>query len=387
MKINILILAMLSFFILGCSEAVPKPEIKQKKQFISKNVTANHYKIEEFRRMMKKENIEPIYIYIDTSLKSEITSSDIPNIKRMTYSLLSDFGDSVKVITSPSQKDKLLSIPNLAKKVFLLDGAITAFDQGIFSQSSSTNFNIKIGSIGDKKSAKNKFKNKKKTSQMIADLYLKQDGIIRYKTTSSIMITETSKGYSFGLSMYGLNLGISSYKNIKDGLGLSVRKIIEGSLIDLVSKAISIQSYQVMPEIQMKKMANNPIHLSNYDFCSDIDRIVFYTKPLKDVKFSAYGMSYESEQNKLKCLKDLYKKSIAKGENINIVLKTVIGNSMSLSQAQQNARIVRREILKQGIPRSILIIKNKFIKENCLKDQEYCNFIKNRIEINKVLQR
>jgi len=387
MTIKILIFTILGFFILGCSEAVPKPKIQQKKQFVSKNITTNHYKIEEFRRMMHKENIKPIYIYIDSSLKSEIDSADIPNIKRMTYSLLSDFGDSVKVITSLSQKDKLISNPTLSKRVFLLDGAITAFDQGIFSQSSSASLNIKIGSIGDKKSSKNKFKNKKKTSQMIADLYLKQNGIIRYKTTSSIMIRETSKGYSFGLSLYGFNLGVSSYKNIKDGLGLSVRKIIEGSLIDLVSKAISIQSFQVMPEIQMKKMADKPTHLSNYDFCSDINRIVFYVKSIKDIKFSAFGMSYESEQNKLKCLKDLYRKSISKGENINIILKTIIGNNMNLSQAQQNARIVRREILKQNIPRNILIIKNKFIKEQCTKDKEYCNFIKNRIEISKVIQR
>jgi len=387
MRAKIPILIILSFFIYGCNGTAPKPKIKQKKQFISKQVTANHYKIIEFRKMMHKENVKPIYIYIDSSLKSEIDSSDIPNIKQVTYSLLSDFGDSVKVVTTLSQKDRLLSNPNLSSRVFLLDGAITAFDKGILSQSSSTSFNIQIGLAGNKKSSKNRFKNKKKTSQMITDLYLKQGGIIKYKTTSSIMIRETSKGYSFGLSIYGFNLGVSSYKNIKDGLGLSVRKIIEGSLIDLVSKAFLIQSYQVMPEIQIRKLDKKPAHLSNYDFCSDMNRIVFYVEPLKNIKFHAYGMSYESEQNKLKCLKNLYEKSTAKNKRINIVLKTVIGSNMNLSQAQKNARIVRLEILKQNIPRDVIIIKNKYIKEKCTHDEDYCNFIKNRIEINKVVQR
>ncbi len=377
----------LSFLILGCNGVAPKPEVKQKKQFLSKNITTNHYKIEEFKRMMQNENIKPIYIFIDSNLKSEVPSSDIPDIKKMTYSLLSDFGDKVKVVTSIEQINRLISNQDISNRVFLLDGAITAFDKGIFSESSSASLNLRIGSVGSSKTNRDRFKDKKKTSQMIADLYLKQNGIIRYKTTSSIMIRETNKGYSFGLNLYGLSLGISSYKNIKDGLGLSVRKIIEGSLIDLIAKAISIQSYQVMPEIQMKKMAKAPKSLSNYDFCSDINRIVFYVRPLKDIKFKEYGMSYESEHNKLKCLKSLYDKAVKKGEDIKIVLKTIIGKNMSLSDAQQNARDVRREIFRLNIPRDALIIKNKYVHEKCTKSKDYCDFIKNRIEVSKVIQR
>lgn len=386
MKKNFLLIISI-FMLLGCAEIAPKPEVKQKKQFISKKITKNHYKIDEFRRMMEKENIEPIYIYIDSNLKSEVLSSDIPNIKKMTHSLLSDFGEKVKIVTSKEKINTLLLNSAISERVFLLDGAITAFDKSILSQMSSVRFNIKIGSSDSKKKNKNKFKNKKKTSQMIADLYFKQKGIIIHKTTSSIMIRETSTGYDFGLSMYGMSLGVNSYKNIKDGLGLSVRKIIESTLIELVSKAISVKSYQVMPEIQRKKTAKSYTHLSNFDFCSDMNRIIFYVEPLKDIKFKEYGMSYESEHNKLLCLRDLYKKSLKQDKKIKIVLKTIIGENMSPSKAHKNARIVRKEIFHLGIPRDMLIIKNKYIKERCDKDIEYCDFIKNRIEIEKVILR
>jgi hypothetical protein len=380
---NLIILIVISLFITSCTNNIPKPKIEKKPQYIKSYITDNHYKLNEFKLMMEKEDIEPIYIYIDSNLKSEIPSEDIPNIKKLVYSLLSDFGSKVKVITSRNAINNYLSDKNKSKNIFILDGAITAFDKGIFSQSSSMNLNISIGNTDNKTKNSDRFKNKKKTSQLIADFYLKQNHIIEYKSSSSILIKETNKGYSFGLNMYGLSFGVSSYNNIKDGLGLSIRKLLEASLIDLICKAIGIKSYQVMPEIQSKKLSIPAKHLSNYDFCSDMNRIVLYTLPLKNIKFNSFGMSYESEKNKLKCIKYLFDKT--KNKNFVIKLKSIVNKNVNLSQAHKNSSLIRREINKIGIPRDFLITENIFSNEVCQnQDKEYCNFIQNRIEIEQI---
>jgi len=383
-KPSIILYLFVAILLTSCTNNVPKPKVEQKRQFVKSYITDNHYKVNEFKLMMEKEDIKPIYIYIDSNLKAEIPSQDIPDIKKLTYSLLSDFGDKIKVITSRNAVNNLMQNKDIAKRIYILDGAITAFDKGIFSQSSSVSLKISIGDTGDKKKGDDRFKNKSKTSQLIGDFYLKQNHIIEHKSSSSILIRETNKGYSFGLNMYGLSFGVSSYKNVKDGLGLSVRKLLEATLIDLICKAIGIKSYQVMPEIQAKKLSIPAKHLSNYDFCSDMNRIVFYTMPLKDIQFQAFGMSYKSEQNKLKCLKYLFDKQ--KNKNFIIKLKSVVNKDVSISKAHANSKLVRREINKIGIPRDYLITEDIYSNDICTNsDKEYCNFIQNRVEIEQIM--
>ncbi|MEA2110926.1 MAG: hypothetical protein U9P71_02640 [Campylobacterota bacterium] len=382
-KINILTVSLLLLLISGCKEVAPKPVVEQKKQYVTQTVTANHYKINEFRRMMEKENIEPIYIFINFSSRSEVPTTDMPNIKKMTHSLLSDFGEKVHVVTSAAKINEYANNSSTAHRVYILDGAITTYDQGILSQSSSTNLSLRLGEDDKKVKNRDRFKNKTKESQLIGDMYLKQNHLIKHKTTSSIIIRETNKGYDFGLNLHGLSLGISSYKNLKDGLGLSVRKLVEGSLIDLVAKAIGVKSFQVMPEVQAEKLAKKPTHLSNYDFCSDMNRIVLYVHPLQDIKFKSFGMSFESEKNKLLCLKDLYDK--AKDKKYIIKLKSMMRDNLDMTTAHRNAQFIRREISKIGIPRNMLIMENKYVDDGCDKTDDYCKFIKNRVEIEKIM--
>lgn len=375
------ILGLLILFFTGCNNITPKPEIKEKKQYVNKTITTNHFKVLDFKRMIDNDdNINPIYIYLSNSLKAEASSSDLPDIKKVTYSLLSDFGEKVIVITSYTKYKEYLLNPNIKSRLFELDGALTSFDKSIESQSSSTSLNLTFGGGDGKTKNRNKFKNKKRVSQLISDFYLKQDGFIKEKTTSSILIRETNKGYQFGLNLYGMSLGVSSYKNIKDGLGLSVRKIVEASLIDLVAKSIGIKTFQVMPEIQAKKVSKNVQHLSNFDFCSDINKLVFYIDALKDKKFNSYGITNKSEENKLSCLKDLYEKD----KNILIKIIVLINPKISLSKAQRNAQLLRRKISQSGIPRGALIMENKKSNEQCTKSISYCNFINNRAELEKL---
>lgn len=374
----------ISIFITGCNKVAPKPKVDHKKQYVNKTVTINHFKVLDFKKMIESDDsIEPMYIYIKNSLQAEASSSDLPDIKKMTYSLLSDFGNKIIVITSNSKYEQLLKDPIINSRLFELDGALTSYDKSIESSSASTTFNLSIGSGDDKVKNRDRFKDKNKTSQIISDFYLKQNGIIEQKTTSSIFVRETNKGYQFGLSFYGVSLGVSSYKNKKDGLGLSTRKIVEASMIDLIAKSIGIKTFQVIPEIQATKSSKKITHLSNFDFCSDINKLVFYTHALKDHKFNSYGITNKSELNKLECLKDLYEKN----KNILIKIKAVSTKGLSLSQTQRNVHLIRKKISSMNIPRDKLIIKNKKNSFICKKEPEYCNFVANRVEVEKVLLR
>jgi len=371
---------LISLMIVGCNTTALTPNIEQKKQISSKMTTNYHFKIVDFKNMLEKSDIKPIYIHIN-DLSSDVKSSDLPNLKRLTYSVLSNFGNKVIVITSSSTAIKYRDDPKTKKRFYLLGGGITAFDENIESELSSINFNLKIG---DKKN-RDKFKNKKKLSQLIGDFYFTQNYISTYNTTSRLNIRETNIGYQFGISLYGMSLGVNSYKNVKDGLGLSVRKLVEASMIDLIGKAIGVETYQVMPEIQAKKNATTDEHLSNYDFCSDVEKIVLYPMALQDERFNQFGMSYQSETNKLKCLKDLYTKS--EQSQYKIRLNTVFGELTNRSQSYSNAKFIQRKInIDLGISRKNLLTKSVPNKRICDKpdNHDYCEFIENRVELEKL---
>jgi hypothetical protein len=375
-KISFILIGIL---VAGCSSTL-SPNIQQKKQRSEKIVTSNHFKIVDFRNMLEKNNYEPIYIFL-INVKSDVASKDLPELKRLTNSILSDFGNKVVVITEPGSANKYLSNPKTKDRFYILDGGITAFDEAIESESSSLNLHLKIGDT----KGKDKFKNKKKLSQLIGDFYLKQNEVVAHKTTSSIHIRETNKGYRFGINIYGVSIGIKSYKNIKDGLHLSVRKLVEASMIDLIGKAIGIETYQVMPEIQAKKNATKADHLSNYDFCSDVEKIVLYPMALEDERFNQFGMSYESEMNKLKCFKKLYNKS--EQSQYKVRLNTVFGELTDRSRSYSNAKFIQRKInIDLGISRKNLLTKIVPNKKICDKpnNHDYCEFIENRVELEKI---
>lgn len=376
-KIAIIVI---SLIIVGCSTTALTPKIQQQKQYSKKIATNYHFKIIDFKNMLNRSNKKPIYLYLD-KVMSDVKSSELPDLKRLTYSVLSNFGDKIVIITSQSVINQYLNDPRKVKRVYLLDGGITAFDKNIESESSGVNFRLKVGENKNR----DKFKNKKKLSQLIGDFSLKQNYIITDSTTSSLNIRETNRGYQFGISLYGISLGINSYKNIKDGVGISVRKLVEASMIDLIGKALEIETYQTMPEIQAKKNAPKAEHLSNYDFCSDIEKIVLYPMALQDERFNEFGMSYESEMNKLKCFKKLYTSN--QQNQYKVRLNTVFGELTNRSQSYSNAKFIQRKInIDLGIERRNLLTKSVPNKRICDKpdNHDYCEFIENRVELEKI---
>ena len=353
---------------------------------VSTPVTKYNIKISDFKKYLNQRNVKPIYVYIKKAVvRSSAKGKSLPlYIGTLIQSTLSEFGSKVTVLLSYSEYLKYKNKPNC----YAIQGAITAYDDGIKVDSKSLNLFIKLVLDGHKNKNKLKYKIKNKISHMIGDFVVVQNGRVTDKVSSKIVIRAKTDGYRFGINILGSTLGISHYKHIEDGIEYSLRKLVEASMIDLIGKIFKVQTYHTMPEIQIKKNPEKPdSHLSNRDFCSDINKIVLYPLALSDEKFDHFGMTYESEINKLKCLKDLYTSKAQK--KYKIKLNTVYGELTDRSQTYQNVLLVQKMIKTiASIGRTNILTESIANKKICDKpnNQEYCKFIENRVELQTVLR-
>ena len=352
---------------------------------VSTPISKYNIKISDFKKYLYQRNVKPVYIYINKAVvRSASKGKVLPlYISTIVQSVLKEFGDKVKVILSYKRYNELKDDPNC----FVIQGAITAYDDGIKVDTTSLNLFINL-TISDKKNKdKGKYKIKNKISQMIGDFMVIKDGIVKDKVSSKITIRGKSDGYRFGINVFGSTLGVSHYKHIEDGIESSMRKLVEASMIDLIGKIFGIQTYHTMPEIQAKKNPTKDSHLSNRDFCSDINKIVLYPLALKDESFDQFGMTYQSEINKLKCLKGLYDKD--KEKKYKIRLNTVYGEFTDTEQSYDNVRFIQRKIITLSeIKRANILTNSMYNRKICDKPDniDYCKFIENRVELEKVLR-
>ncbi len=353
---------------------------------VSTPISKYNIKINDFVNYLDQRAVEPVYIYVQKAVvRSSAKGKVLPLfISTMVQSILSEFGSKVKVILSYKEYQKFKDNPNC----FAISGAITAYDDGIRVDTASLNFFINL-SINEKKNKnKGKYKIKNKISQMIGDFMIVQDGVVKDKVSSKITIRSKSDGYRFGINMFGSTLGVSHYKHIEDGIESSMRRLVEASMIDLMGKVFKIETYHTMPEIQTRKNPTNyDSYLSNRDFCSDINKIVLYPLALRDESFDQFGMSYQSELNKLKCLKDLYDKDTQK--RYKIKLNTVYGELTNQAESYANVRFIQQKITSDlEIKRANTLTNSIHNRKICdkLSNTEYCEFIENRVELEKVLK-
>lgn len=236
-KISLLIL----FMLVGCA---PVPEVKSqhKEQRIKSIETKEFNKIKEFGKNLDLLNIRPIYIYIDRDGSRDMSGSGggelPPRMRRVLSSILVDFGVKVKVIDSGQTVINMLSMPEYLNDIYILDGAITMYDKDIMAQSSGFNLGIDFGGGDGEGNSNTDTKDKDKLSVLGMDFYLRQNGIITYKTSGKIDMRVTSRGYNFGVSINSGGIGMSGYKTIKDGAGLSIRKLLQESMYDLIRQII-----------------------------------------------------------------------------------------------------------------------------------------------------
>lgn len=240
---KICILSCLLVFIVGCAPA-PVPDVKSehKEQKITIIQTNEFDKIKKFGKTMQELNVKPIYIYIDkdgSRNMSGVGAGELPaRMRRLLTSILVDFGDKVKVIDNSHVAVNMLSDPKFAPDIYILDGAITMYDKDILVQSSGFNLGIDFGGGTTKGNSNTDMKDKDKLSVLGVDFYLRQNGIISYKTSGKIDMRVTSRGYNFGISINNGGIGMSGYKTIKDGAGLSVRKLLQESMYDLIRQVV-----------------------------------------------------------------------------------------------------------------------------------------------------
>lgn len=222
----------------GCVSA-PVPEVKLDEQKISSVQTNQLNKIKSFGNYLSLNNKKLLYLYIENDgavNESGINSGELPpQMRRQLTSILMDFGDRVKVVDNPSTFITLHNIVDKDALYFSINGAITRYDKNIMSQSSGFDFGIDFGGGSTATNSSSDFKDKDSLTMLGVDFYLKNlDGIVLYKTASQIDIRNTTRGYSFGISINKAGIGMSAYKNIKDGVGLSVRKMLQESMYNLV---------------------------------------------------------------------------------------------------------------------------------------------------------
>lgn len=234
--------AIVVFIILVLSGCVPVPTVEHKEQKITSLHTSEYKNIVQTRDRLNQQKIHPIYIYLDKdgSVNDSGTGAgELPQkMRRQLISILSGFGQNVKVITGSSTYIALLKNPDNIPYMYVLDGAITIYDKDIMSQSSGINFGFDFGKGEGAGNSNSDFKDKDKRSILGVEFYLRQNEIVTNSVQSKIDIKTTSRGYNFGVSINKGGFGFSGYKTIQDGVGLSVRKLLEQSMNNLINQIL-----------------------------------------------------------------------------------------------------------------------------------------------------
>lgn len=235
-KRNIIIF-LISMLFLGC---VPVPSIEHKEQKITSLHTSEYKNTINIRNRLNHTNRHPIYIYLDKdgSVNDSGTGAgELPKkMRRELISILSKYGKNIKVIVSSSTYKSLIKDPKNVPYMYVLDGAITIYDKNIMSQSSGINFGFDFGKGEGEGNSNSNFKDKDQKSILGIDFYLRQNEIVTNTVQSKIDIKTTTRGYNFGISINKGGFGFSGYKTIQDGVGLSVRKLLEYSMNNLIEQ-------------------------------------------------------------------------------------------------------------------------------------------------------
>ena len=221
----------------GC---VPVPSIEHEEQKITSLHTSEYKNIERTKNRLNNTNMKTIYIYIDRDGAINDSGAGAgelpPRMRRQLISILSDFGQNIKVITG-GRKYTSMRKKYAGKAIFyMLDGAITLYDKDVMSQSSGINFGFDFGGGEGEGNADSKIKDKDGLSILGVDFYLRQNEIITNTVKSKIDVKSTTRGYNFGLSINQGGFGIMASKTLKDGVGLSVRKLLEKSMDELINQ-------------------------------------------------------------------------------------------------------------------------------------------------------
>ena len=237
--------------LLGCSLPVPVPTVILPEQKVSNIQTAQLNQIRTLGNELLRINAPIIYIYVENDAavnESGAGAGELPRVmRRQLKSLLLDFGPKVKVVDSIDGIVNLLTKykkdKSIKSRIFTLNGAITMYDKDIMNQSTDFDLSIDFGGGETEGSSDGSLKDKDSLTILGMDFYLKSlksNDILVHKTSSKLELRKITRGYSFGIFINKGGVGMSAFKTIKDGVGLSTRKLLQKSMYNLVSKAYGI---------------------------------------------------------------------------------------------------------------------------------------------------
>lgn len=236
----------LSLTIAGCgsnSHIAPIPEVHLPQTRPNLNPHPNETRAaSRAARHAIDDGLNPIYLVIESNkmLSNQSASTSVPETFRiMTMSVAQEFSPAAVIYTANKTfVNEVLKQPTKSSFGFELEGAITVFDDSSSVISSGVDFGIDFGGGKTETSHASDYRNTDKVTYMEIDIFLKQQGKIYSKSTGSIDITNSNRGYNFGLQINNSGFGINAYNTKRQGIGKSIRKLLYGMLNELISDAI-----------------------------------------------------------------------------------------------------------------------------------------------------
>lgn len=217
-------------FMIGCTSSKPLALPDQK---VSGYMTEETIKNKRFTSDLHSK----VYIALQDATIESTNAQELPrSFQVLINSILADF-KNVEVLTRSDIVADYLNNSETKDKTFLLNGAITRFDKGIMSKSTSFDIDIDFGGGDAETNTNADFSSGESQSVLGTDFYLtKERGSILYKTSSKITVTEVRDGYSFGVRINNGGIGYRTYTDMRHGVDESIRKLLEASMRDLVSQ-------------------------------------------------------------------------------------------------------------------------------------------------------
>jgi hypothetical protein len=221
----------------------------------------DHLKAKTISNIFECEEIPPIHLAVDSGgitnksgndslpetlvylLKSTLASYGLKNII-----LYNDFNVWMNTAAFKFVKEKEIVTTDYddlneeqqikRKKAFLIQGAITAFDNNNKEMGSNSNLGINFGGGKGLTSSNNGWDNSSDVSSLTLYLELNQEEVPMYSVTGEIKIYRTKKSFGFGLSIGDTSIGKNGYTQIRNGLGESLRKLMYAAISNLAMQII-----------------------------------------------------------------------------------------------------------------------------------------------------
>jgi hypothetical protein len=226
----------------GCSGHIsPIPTVQLDKTAVYESSSKELKKAKAFGEILEQNNIEPIYFYIEGSevLVNATSNSSLPNnFKISTMYAVTVFGKKVVMLTDRNTAMSYLSNKETKNRLFLIEGAITGFNENGNVVESGVDVGLDFGNGKGSTDGDSDFENRDKISSLTVSIFFKQNGRIFDSKKSKIDIHSSNRGYYMGISINGSGLGMNAHHSKKEGVGEALDRVLYYSLHQMLKKVV-----------------------------------------------------------------------------------------------------------------------------------------------------